>query len=137
MRIVNKDELGKMPNGTVFALYTPMILYNDIHILTGSNGDGYWNGELTLLTPFIDNKLVGRNILECNWATVDNAACDYEEDQLFAVFSKSEIMQMINALMWAVTGCEGYFDEDLWLCENRAYSEKTYREIIDEEQIDI
>lgn len=131
MRIVSKNELGKMPNGTVFTMYTPMILYNDIHILTGSRGDGSWNGELTLF-PFIDDKLEGDNILECNWSTDDTASCDYDEDQLFAVFSKSEVMQMINALTWAVTECGGFFDEDLWLCENRVYSEEEYLQIVDE-----
>ena len=133
MNIVNKQELGKLPNGTVFAQYTPMILYNNIRILTGSSNNGSWNGELCLF-PFIDDKLEGGNCLECNWSTVDNTASDYDEDQLFAVFDKPEVQQMINALTWALTGCEGYFDENVWFCGGRVYPEEIYLEAVTELQ---
>ena len=51
MRIINRKQLSHMPNGTVFMLYTPEILDNKIHIITGRHKDrsGY-NGEITL-TP--------------------------------------------------------------------------------------
>lgn len=115
MKIVDRNELGKMPNGTVFALYTPIVLYHDIHILVGGNGDGTWLGEIELM-PEIGDKLVGGNVFECSWPTYDTATCDYYEDQLFAVFSDQEVKQMIKVLMWALSGCE-----------EESYTQKDYK----------
>lgn len=122
MYIVSRDELGKLPNGTVFMEYEPDILNGQIHILTGSDGTGHWNGELSL-TPFMDDfnhgiDRVNRLWSLAQWCTVDTATCDYDENQKFAVFNKTEIQQMINALIWAVSGCTGYFNEDIWIDEN-------------------
>lgn len=114
MRIVNKKELATMPNGTVFMLYRPDMVYDEIHIITGHYDDNSgWNGELTL-DPFIEKDKDDRDYFYTQWCTVDTATCDYNDNQLFAVFSKTEVVQMINCLQWALTGCESYFDEDVW-----------------------
>ena len=54
-----------------------------------------------------------------NWYTDDlNIIADYDKNQLFAVFNKSEVMKMINCLSWALSGCDGYFDMDEVYREN-------------------
>lgn len=116
MIIVNRDELAKFPDGTVFMLYEPINLSGDIHIKTGTydwNGKPTWNGEL-LLTPFLDVEESdnGTRDFSTEWITTDNSECDYEEDQLFAVFSKTEIRKIIDCLAWALTDCKTDFNQD-------------------------
>lgn len=102
MKIINRKQLSQMPNGTVFMLYSPKVLGNEIHIITGKfiDEDGY-NGEI-LLTPYFDI-----NDIECtNWCSNDTTDWEYDDNQLFAVFSKLEIQIMIQILQWSLTGCE-------------------------------
>ena len=117
MRILTKSEFLHCPNGTVFAEWVPDMMASPFKIKTGYyksdspdyfNGE-HWNGELSL-EPFTwrDN-----GALCTNWCVVDVSDADYSEDQLFAVFNKAEVQQMINCLTWALTGCEGHFDEDI------------------------
>ena len=62
---------------------------------------------------------------QTNWSTDDlNIIADYDKNQLFAVYNKSEVMKMINCLSWALSGCDGYFDMDAVYCE----SEVVYRD---------
>ena len=97
-------------------LYQPEVTDGEIHIITGKDSpeDKHWNGEL-LLTPFWEMN-IDSNERFCQWSTVDTAFCDYAEDQKFMVFSKTEVMQMIHALTWALSGCEGAFNQDIWIC---------------------
>ena len=110
MDILTKAEFLHYPNGTVFAEWTPDVMTSQIKIKTGYYTDFYphWNGELSL-EPFVEQEC---GEISTNWCTVDNSDADYDKDQLFAVFNKSEVMQLINCLTWALTGCEGYFDQD-------------------------
>ena len=130
MRILSKKEMLETPVGTVFALYEPDILYGDIRIKTSSykikrsvddcDDEPHWNGEL-LLTPACAHEkesLDDLNRCYTNWLSIDNADGDYDDKQLFAVFSKTEVIQMINALQWALTGCKSYFDQDLWYSDD-------------------
>lgn len=116
MQILTKAEFLHCPNGTVFAEWVPSMMTSQIKIKTGyyeSKSPDFkgphWNGELSL-EPFMQKEC---GEISTNWCTFDGADADYDEDQLFAVFNKSEVMQMINCLTWALTGCEGYFDEDV------------------------
>ena len=109
MRIINREQLSHMPNGTVFMLYTPEILDGQIHIITGRHKDrsGY-NGEITL-TPHFSDKESGIDSNDdriINWSTVGATDFDYNADQLFAVFSKLEVQVMIQILQWALSNCE-------------------------------
>lgn len=132
MRIVTKTELTKYPNGTVFMLYQPCILNGDIRILTGCNGKDYWNGELSL-TPFMDdNEIVDYPCIATQWSTVDTSIYDYDDNQLFAVFSKTEIQQMINCLSWALSNCQSYFNEDIWINEDDVFTDNDYYEMVKE-----
>ena len=109
MRIINREQLSHMPNGTVFMLYTPEILDGQIHIITGRHKDrsGY-NGEITL-TPHFSYKESGIDSKDdriINWSTIGATDFDYNSDQLFAVFSKLEVQIMIQILQWALSNCE-------------------------------
>lgn len=116
MIIVNRDELAKLPDGTVFMLYEPINLGGETHIKAGTyeNQDRQtWNGELSL-TPFVDIEESDNNSRDfaTEWIISDDAEHDYEKDQLFAVFSKTEIRKMIDCLTWALTDCKTDFNQD-------------------------
>lgn len=101
MKILNKEEMKKMPNGTVFMLYQPEILDGEIHIITGKIDDNFgYNGEL-LLTPFFDYISNDKERIT-NWCTTDNTLNDYDDNTLFAVFNQLEIIAMIKCLQSAI-----------------------------------
>ena len=101
MKILNKEEMKKMPNGTVFMLYQPEILDGEIHIITGKIDDHFvYNGEL-LLTPFFDYISNDKERIT-NWCTTDNTLNDYDDNTLFAVFNQLEIIAMIKCLQSAI-----------------------------------
>lgn len=104
MKIVTLNELCELPVGTVFSEYTPCIL-GDIHIKTCKLDYGYrigWNGELTLDQPMIKEDLKDNTILYSNWSTVDSSDINYDEDQLFAVWNKDELLKMREWLDWVI-----------------------------------
>ena len=124
MRIVNKETLAAMPVGTVFTLWEPYYMDGEIHIKTD---DGYtderpsWNGELYLHpdpNDISDDNLdkLDTDILSNMWTT-DNSDIDSKDNQLFMVFSRAEVFNMANALLWALTGCKngGYNMDILFL----------------------
>ena len=115
MEIITREQLKSMPNGTVFMKYTPHMLDGEIHIICGryNNQSGY-NGEIST-TPFFQlEPSSNSNSYYTQWCSVDTCDYDYEEDQLFAIFSKTEIMQIINVLNWALSNCEANIDMDHW-----------------------
>ena len=123
MTIVTRNELCKYPNGTVFMIYQPEITDGEIHIKTGANKElSYWNGEIKL-TPILEFD-ANQPERYCQWSTEDTATCDYDINQKFMVFSQTEVQQMINVLMWALTGCKSYFNEDIWICGNSVLSDE-------------
>ena len=98
MRVVNRDELAKMPNGTVFSLFDN---YNitGFQIITGSNDNGF-DSTLDLEPSFNwDNDNEERIT---NWSTVDTCDFDFNEDDKFVVYSKNEIREIIEWLKWAI-----------------------------------
>lgn len=120
MRIVNKETLAAMPVGTVFTLWEPYYMDGEIHIKTD---DGYtderpsWNGELYLHpdpNDISDDNLdkLDTDILSNMWTT-DNSDIDYDDDQLFMVFSYPEVLNMAYALLWASNECKGEFNMDI------------------------
>ena len=122
MNIVTRDKLCKCENGTVFMVYQPEITDGEIHIITGASENiNGWNGEL-LLTPFweCDSKCSERF---SQWMTTDAASHDYDAEQKFMIFSKTEVQQMINALVWAISGCTTYFNQDIWICGDTVISD--------------
>lgn len=104
MKILTKKELLEAPAGTVYVEYEPEIINGEIRIKVGNicNLD---------LIPCFD--WVNKINKETNWATDDlNIQADYDESDLFAAFSKAEVMKMINCLSWALADCKPYFNMD-------------------------
>ena len=88
MRIINKKELSKMPNGTVFMLYSPETLDDEIHIITSKHKDrdGY-NGEINLTPNFNFKDVEYDDFRVTNWCTTDSTDWEYDDNQLFAVLA--------------------------------------------------
>lgn len=104
MNILTKKELLEAPTGTVYVRYTPEITDGEIKIKVGNNCN------LDLIPGF---DWVNKINKETNWATDDlNIQVDYNESDLFAAFSKAEVMKMINCLSWALADCKPDFNMD-------------------------
>lgn len=104
MKILTKKELLEAPSGTVYVRYTPEITDGEIKIKVENNCN------LDLISGF---DWVNKTNKETNWATDDlNIQVDYDEGDLFAAFSKAEVMKMINCLSWALADCEPDFNMD-------------------------
>ena len=106
MRILTKEQLLKEPSGTVYATYVSDFINENLHVKVGNN----CNLDLVPAYEYGTKKDIHR---QTNWSTDDlNIIADYNKNQLFAVFNKSEVMKMINCLSWALSGCDVYFDMD-------------------------
>lgn len=104
MKILTKKELLKAPAGTVYVRYAPEITDGEIKIKVGNNCN------LDLIPGF---DWVNKTDKKTNWSTDDlNIQVDYDEGDLFAAFSKAEVMKMINCLSWALADCEPDFNMD-------------------------
>lgn len=104
MRIINKEQLLEAPAGTVYARYIPDILNDEIHIKVGNYCD-------LNLTPTWDHD--NEIYKATNFCTNDlSIQADYDCDDLFAVFNKTEVKKMVDCLAWALTGCESDFNMD-------------------------
>lgn len=128
MRIITLETLKTMPNGTVFSEIDKRgNLERGIRILTGrfKNRDGF-NGEMSLYPCIASNEKGERDIFgmfknselikdknfPMEWSMTDTSEIDYEENQLFAIFSKFEVAKMIKVLQWALSDLEDDFDMD-------------------------
>lgn len=112
MRVLTKQEMKYLPNGTVFVEFTPEIFTGDIHVITGRNeGSEGWNGELPL-RPWLEQE--SDNTYYTQWSTVDNTWWELDDHKKYAVFSPNEILKLIECLQWALTGCKTYFNQDEW-----------------------
>lgn len=104
MNILTKKELLKAPTGTVYVRYTPEITDGEIKIKVENNCN------LDLIPSFDRVNKINK---ETNWATDDlNIQVDYNESDLFAAFSKAEVMKMINCLSWSLADCKPDFNMD-------------------------
>lgn len=128
MKIITLETLKTMPNGTVFSKIDKWgNLENGIRILTGrfENRAGFngemdlypWlasneNGEHDVFEMFENGELIKDKDFATEWITTDTAHHDYEEKQLFAIFSKAEVAKMIKVLQWALSDLEDDFDMD-------------------------
>lgn len=110
MIVMNKKEFAKTPNGTVYCLYKPCVLERSLKVKTGyykdSQGMDNFDGIINLF-PSLDYDECEQNYFPTNNFSIDEALCDYEEDQLFAIFNKEEVRRMIDVLTYALCNCEG------------------------------
>ena len=123
MKIVNKTQFANFPNGTLYCLFTPSIFDEMIRVKTGFYEDldhrPNMNGVVPLC-PYFEYDInyngvpsINMNYYSQSYST-DVTLADYDDDQLFAIFSRAEIGRMINILVYAISGGDStmFVDDD-------------------------
>lgn len=127
MKIITLETLKTMPNGTAFSEIDKYgMISTRTLILTGDVKEHTCFVKGIEFHPWIaannaqdmydmmfdedENPIIGKNI-PTKYGKKDRMM-SFEEDQLFAVFSKAEVGKMIKVLQWALSGLEGGFDMD-------------------------
>ena len=116
MKIINLEQLNRMPNGTVFSEHANHI--EDVVIMTGHkshnlNGKPYFNGVQALHPEFATNDSWRPDGLEvgdetpADWATVDTSTADFTSDQEFIILNRGEVQELINMLQTALVDAYG------------------------------
>lgn len=112
MKIIKYDEFIRMPKGTVFCEYEPCVFHYPFHIKTDEgeerNGVYMFNGTMPLEPWFLSEEEYPLDVCVCEteMAIWDNSSVDFDQNKFFAILEKEEIERLINALKWALTGCE-------------------------------
>lgn len=127
MKIVNKEQFAKMPVGIVFCLFDGIEdgrLYVKSSFYMDDNKPSF-NGVIPLCPSFEAEEYneyysgepdeTKSYYTEC--FSTDTALCDFDDNQLFAVFSKQEVRRMIDVLTYALSNCDGkcITDEDCYI----------------------
>lgn len=126
MKIVTIEELREMPIGTVFCEMDEWCNFRkDFRIITDRNPlTGGFGGTLPLY-PWIeengmasllarkeneewllqnkDHVITGKEV-PCEWISEDETDFEHDKDEIFAVFNKDEVKEMIECLQWALNG---------------------------------
>lgn len=104
MKIVNLEQFLQLPAGSVYAKFEPVI-FGDLYVKEGSIGNVDW-----VCAPFIavddeekdeyyitnESYAEGTSFkLDVNWTCRDGL---YEKNQLFAVYEKEDVEQLITKL---------------------------------------
>lgn len=121
MRLVGFDEFCRMPAGTIFAPYEPIVLTGELEIKVDPGEEmppDYkylrhdFNGVMPL-SPWIDDTCglwkIG-DTEEASFEIYDGSAVDYSDHKMFLVFDDADIDRMIKVLLWAKNGCKGEVD---------------------------
>lgn len=112
MKIINKEQFAKLPNGTVYCLYIPEELDECLQVKTGvfKSNDEYMLNGVTYICPDTYESYNNKPSMETEYTTqifnTDTTLSDYDDEQLFAIFTKKEISMMIDALTCALSICE-------------------------------
>ena len=127
MKVVNLEELSRMPNGTVFSEINDPSFYkgaigdisiDGLSIMCGHDDkwcpvkSGNFCGVLHMLSYVpLRRDSKGNAYIEGDYpfndyGITDTAKCDYEESDMFVVYDKTDVIEIINTLQWALTGCE-------------------------------
>lgn len=118
MRLVDFEEFCRMPAGTIFAPYEPVVLkeYPAVKVDAGEDmPEDYpycrhtFNGVMPL-EPWIDSDTTLWSIgdqEDASFEVYDGDNCDYMNYEMFLVFEETDIDRMINVLTWAKNGCIG------------------------------
>lgn len=129
MKILNKEQFAKTPIGTVFCTFSPCILSERLYVKSdyyvSDDGSPSFNGVIPLC-PFFETDEYGDGYTgtpdnELSYFTEcfsnDTALHDFDNETLFAVFSKAEVRRMIDVLTYALSDCEGkcITDEDIYI----------------------
>lgn len=117
MKIITKQELYKLPNGTLYSNYEPCIFTGinikcDTYFLNGEGNDPFdfslislignleCNGsdhEIEILCDALENKKSFK--LDFNSSERDAL---YDEEDLYAVYEKHDVVELINKLQLCV-----------------------------------
>ena len=121
MKVVNGKDIGKYPNGTVFAVindpyypeYSGDMNINGLNIICGSDGNGHFNGVCHLLNnvDVCDTYIDEDNTNQFWYIPTDTTEYDYYADDWLVVFEKKDIEKIITSLIWAYRGTEDDLDE--------------------------
>ena len=113
VKIVTLEQLKQMPAGTMFAETdggNPTLYPKSYpHIITNKVKSG-WNGSLVLFPAVeeVNGKLYSQAFC------FDDSHVDYDENQTFFVWSKQDIQNMIDWLMFALSDCKTDYDDEKW-----------------------
>jgi hypothetical protein len=121
MRLVGFDEFCRMPAGTIFAPYEPLVTKECLAVKTDTGEDmpedyPYCRHSflgVMPLEPWLDDKCELWKIGDsapASFEIYDGSSSDYMDDELFLVLDSDDVDRMINVLMWAKNGCEGPCD---------------------------
>ena len=120
MKVVNGKDIGKYPNGTVFAVindphypeYSGDMNINGLNIICGSDGNGHFNGVCHLLNDIdVDGTVIDEyNTNQFWYIPTDTVEWDYDENDWLVVFEKKDIEKIIASLIWAYYGTEDDLD---------------------------
>lgn len=111
MRILTAKEFLKEPYGTVYIHYTPQMFIDQPKIKSEERGgDSWW---ATNVLPWIEadscteaseilfeqEEQGGTYVIPTSGFCTDDAVYNHDDDMLYAVFNKEEVIAMINRLM--------------------------------------
>ncbi|EDW9825595.1 hypothetical protein GTR05_004824 [Salmonella enterica] len=107
MRIVNREQFLLLPANTLFSKYKPMV-FGDIAIkgdTTASGGDYYYQAIADAVDSVSSDEMFKILVAATAHGHEFNIDLDcesrdgfYDEDQLFAVWDKRDVEQLINRL---------------------------------------
>jgi hypothetical protein len=119
MRLVNREELGRQPNGTVFSEITDENFYRGIigdmdidqlTVICGHNEEfEFFDGTVGLpkyISISRENGIRDLDYTFDEYVSTDNSLYDYDENSMFIVYDKTDIVEIINVLQWALSGCK-------------------------------
>lgn len=122
MKIIDYDQFCRMPAGTVFAPFTPMVLKDRLAIKVDSGEavpEGHWLrtygvshtfiGVMPLEPWFDDYSALGPTGSQddASFEIYDGSHNDYDKDGQFLVFEERDVDALIAVLRWAKNGCVG------------------------------
>lgn len=118
MKLVNFEDFCRMPAGTIFAPYTPIVLEERLSIKTDPGWEvpedypycaHLFNGVMPL-EPWIDPDCglweIGDQE-EARFEIYDGSNADYMDYKMLLVFEEADIDRMVSVLVWAKNGCVG------------------------------
>ena len=106
MKIVTLGELRKMPKGTVYAMWSPCVMSEEVCMKITEGGEWTEEAEMFPLNFFYkDDKeysLEENSYEKDELCLADGCWYDYKDEQLFIVFSQDDIDYMIMFLEKAI-----------------------------------
>ncbi len=114
MKIVNRKDFMRMPEGTIYSEFEPSV-FDGLYVKVSREDDLFYNKEEGRLNdwvcvPLIDGFIKDSINNSFNYKRVENFEFNldcsvrdglYEEKQLFAVYDKNDILKLIAKLSYS------------------------------------